>query len=83
MTCIGRLSLSLGRGAELVEAERGDIKEMLLSGVICANPSQSPCGDSSPQGEPSRVLWLIHLASPQRGGGCEHSEQTEWCYMYL
>ena len=56
MTCIGRLSLSSGRGAELVEAERGDIKEMLSSGVICANPSQSPYGDSSPQGEPSLVL---------------------------
>ena len=65
MTCIGRPSLSLGRGAELVEAERSDIKEMLLSGVICANPSQSPCGDSSPQGEPSRALWVIHLVLTQ------------------
>ena len=66
MTCIGRPSLSSGRGAELVEAERGDID---------ANPSQSPYGDSRPrahslalraihlvpQGEPSRVLWVIHL----------------------
>ena len=56
MTGLGRPSLSSGRGAELVEAERVDIKEMLSSGVICANPSQSPYGDSSPQGEPSLVL---------------------------
>ena len=39
MTCIGRPSLSSGRGAELVEAERGNID---------ASPSQSPYGDSSP-----------------------------------
>ena len=58
MTCIGRPSLSLGRGAELVEAERGE--------TLCANPSQSPYSDSSPQGEPSRVLWVIHLV-PLRG----------------
>ena len=60
MTCIGRLSLSLGRGAELVEAERGDIMQA-----------------------PLLSYKLIHLASPLRGGGCEHSEQTEGCYMYL
>ena len=56
MTCIGRQSLSSGRGAELVEAERGDID---------ANPSQSPYGDSSPQGEPSLVLRAIHLVPPE------------------
>ena len=73
MTCIGRASLSLGRGAELVEAERGDID---------ASPSQSPYGDSRPRAH-SLALRAIHLASPQRGGGCEHSEQMEGCYMYL
>ena len=71
MTCIGRPSLSSGRGAELVEAERGDID---------ANPSQSPYGDSRPrapslallafhlvpQGEPSSLLWIIHIV-PLRG----------------
>lgn len=30
MTCIGRPSLSSGRGAELVEAERGDIDATFL-----------------------------------------------------
>ena len=57
MTCIGRPSLSSGRGAELVEAERGE--------TLCANPSQSLYGDSSPQGEPSRVLWVIHFVLTQ------------------
>ena len=31
MTCIGRPSLSSGRGAEIVEAERGDIMQTPLS----------------------------------------------------
>ena len=56
MTCIGRQSLSSGRGAELVEAERGDID---------ANPSQSPYGDSRPRAH-SLALRAIHLV-PLRG----------------
>ena len=57
MTCIGRQSLSSGRGAELVEAERGDID---------ANPSQSPYGDSSPKGSPLLSYGQFTL-SPPRG----------------
>ena len=38
MTCIGRLSLSLGRGAELVEAERGDIMQTPLSRLTATAP---------------------------------------------
>ena len=49
MAYIGRLSLSLGRGAELVEAERG-FPVQLFSALYPL--SVTLMGDSSPQGEP-------------------------------
>ena len=60
MTCIGRPSLSSGRGAELVEAERGFFVQ-LFSELYPL--SVTLAGDSSPLGEPSLALLVMHLAS--------------------
>ncbi len=49
MMCIGRPSLSSGRGAELVEAERGFFVQ-LFSELYPL--SVTLAGDSSPLGEP-------------------------------
>ncbi len=48
MTCIGRLSLSLGRGAELVEAERGFSMQLFSKRYPL---SVTLSGDCSPLGE--------------------------------
>ena len=71
MTCIGRPSLSSGRGAELVEAERGDIDAQAPLSRITATAAPGrpllPYGQFtlSPQGEPSRALRAIHLVPPR------------------
>ena len=44
MTCIGKLSLSSGRGAELVEAERFFLCNCFLNSI----PSQSPLRVTAP-----------------------------------
>ena len=49
MTCIGRPSLSSGRGAELVEAERGFSVQLFPELYPL---SVTLAGDSSPLGEP-------------------------------
>ena len=69
MTCIGRSSLSLGRGAELVEAERGDIMHKPLSvalrrqlpprGAFSCPIANSPC-------LPSKGRWLRALRADGR-----------------
>ena len=58
MTCIGRPSLSSGRGAELVEAERG-FSVQLFSEL---HPlSVTLTGDSSPLGEPLLKFYFLRF----------------------